>query len=280
MSNSTPDAAASEAESWTDSTAHPPVESVDRALQLALLLRFGGALTVTEAAARLGVAVSTAHRLLAALTYRGFASQDRERRYVAGPILAAQAVGAIARSSLRDLARPALERLHARLNETVGFMVLEMGSVRFLDGIDEMEQNLRVVIRVGDTLPASDSAGGKALLAQLRNDDLAAVVTTSDSPRMQEGPELNGVTGVTLATLKRQLAGVRRSGYGVNYEETSPGICGVGVAIPTAGQPLGAFTVVLPASRFHRDEIQGYVEALTEAAEYTGRRIAELTRSL
>lgn len=278
MTNSTPDAAASDVESWTDGAAHPPIESVDRALQLALMLRFGGALTVTEAAARLGVAVFTAHRLLAALSYRGFASQDRERRYVVGPVLAAQAVGAIARSSLRDLARPALEQLHATLHESVGFMVLEMGSVRFLDGIDEMEQNLRVVIRIGDKLPAYESAGGKVMLAQLRNDDLAAVASALVSTTPLD--ERAGAEGGSLATLKRHLAVVRRNGYGVNLEETSPGICGVGVAIPTTGQPLGAFTTVLPTARFHRDELKGYVEALVRAADETGRRIADLTRAL
>lgn len=283
MTNPLPNEAAGDVESWTDGTAHPPIESVDRALQLALMLRFGGALTVTEAAARLRVAVSTAHRLLAALSYRGFASQDRERRYVAGPVLAAQAVGAIARSSLRDLARPALEQLHAQLHESVGFMVLEMGSVRFLDGIDEMEQNLRVVIRVGDKLPAFESAGGKAMLAQLRNDDLAAVASASGAtgtPAQPEGGAGVGAEGGSLATLKRQLAVIRRNGYGVNLEETAPGICGVGVAIPTTGQPLGAFTTVLPTARFHRDELTGYVEALVRAAEETGRRIADLTRAL
>jgi IclR family acetate operon transcriptional repressor len=278
MTNSTPDVAASDLESWTDGAAHPPIESVDRALQLALMLRFGGALTVTEAAARLGVAVSTAHRLLAALSYRGFASQDRERRYVAGPVLAAQAVGAIARSSLRDLARPALEQLHATLHESVGFMVLEIGSVRFLDGIDEMEQNLRVVIRIGDKLPAYESAGGKVMLAQLRNDDLAAVASALVSTTPLD--ERAGAVSGSLATLKRHLAVVRRNGYGVNLEETSPGICGVGVAIPTTGQPLGAFTTVLPTARFHRDELKGYVEALVQAADETGRRIADLTRAL
>ena len=44
-----------------------PVESVDRALQLVSILRDEQVLTVTHAADLLGVAPSTAHRLLAAL---------------------------------------------------------------------------------------------------------------------------------------------------------------------------------------------------------------------
>ena len=65
----------------------PPyaITSVDHALRLALILQREGQLTVSEAAERLGVARSTAHRLLAMLVYRDFAEQGTDRRYRACP---------------------------------------------------------------------------------------------------------------------------------------------------------------------------------------------------
>ena len=63
------------------------IEAVDNALQLLQLLRDGGALRLKDAADELGVAPSTAHRLLAMLVYRGFAVQDETRRYVPGPAM-------------------------------------------------------------------------------------------------------------------------------------------------------------------------------------------------
>jgi hypothetical protein len=48
-----------------------PVGSVGRALQLLLVMRENGPITVKSAARHLGVARSTAHRLLAALSFRG-----------------------------------------------------------------------------------------------------------------------------------------------------------------------------------------------------------------
>ena len=65
----------------------PPyaITSVDHALRLAQVLQREGELTVSEAAERLGVARSTAHRLLAMLVYRDFAEQGPDRRYRAGP---------------------------------------------------------------------------------------------------------------------------------------------------------------------------------------------------
>ena len=53
------------------------IESVDHALHLAQLLQQEGPLRVTDAAGRLGVSVSTAHRLLAMLVYRDFAEQTQ-----------------------------------------------------------------------------------------------------------------------------------------------------------------------------------------------------------
>ena len=63
------------------------INSVDHALALAVLLKAEGSLTVTEASVRLGVATSTAHRLLSMLVHRGFAFQDEHRRYHPGPEL-------------------------------------------------------------------------------------------------------------------------------------------------------------------------------------------------
>ena len=61
----------------------PPyaIASVDHALRLAAMLQLEGGLTVSEVAGRLGVARSTAHRLLAMLVYRDFAVQDENRLY-------------------------------------------------------------------------------------------------------------------------------------------------------------------------------------------------------
>ena len=69
--------------------APPPyaIASVDHALRAAAMLQLEDGLTVSQVAERLGVARSTAHRLLAMLVYRDFAVQDEDRVYRAGPVL-------------------------------------------------------------------------------------------------------------------------------------------------------------------------------------------------
>ena len=67
------------------------VSSVDHALQLAVMLQVEGTLSVSDAASRLDVARSTAHRLLSMLVYRDFARQGEDRKYHAGPVMSLSA---------------------------------------------------------------------------------------------------------------------------------------------------------------------------------------------
>lgn len=65
-----------------------PIESVDNALKVVLLLAERGELRLTDVSDYLGVASSSAHRMLAMLLYRGFVQQDPKTKiYTAGTAL-------------------------------------------------------------------------------------------------------------------------------------------------------------------------------------------------
>ncbi len=104
----------------------PPysIESVDNALHLAQLLLLEGPLGVRDAAARLAVAPSTAHRLFAMLVYRDFAEQGPDRLYLPGPALRGAGATEAPVALLRRLARPHLRRLVDRVNESANLLVL------------------------------------------------------------------------------------------------------------------------------------------------------------
>src|ERR1700744_5092736 len=89
-----------------------PVQSVDHVLQLLLMLKRDGLLRVSDAAAELGVAKSTAHRLTSMLRFRGFVEQAADRTYRVGPALADLGGGGLSSSTaLLGIARPHLARL-------------------------------------------------------------------------------------------------------------------------------------------------------------------------
>lgn len=236
------------------------IASVDSALLLASLLQMEGAMRVTDVAARLGVSVSTAHRLLGMLVYRDFAEQLPDRRYAAGPVLRrgpVQQQASVAR--LRDVALPHLRRLVEAVGETANVMVLAGSEVRFVATV-ESDQILRVGDRTGKTLPAHQSSGGKAALATLDNEQLAAVL------------EPLGEAAATRVT--RELHAVRRRGLAVNNQETEAGLTAVGIAVPPAGGLTGAaISVAAPTARYSRDLLPGWGAALAEAARAIAREL-------
>jgi IclR family transcriptional regulator, acetate operon repressor len=237
-----------------------PLGSVDKALQLLLLLRSERALSVKDAAQHLGVAPSTAHRLLTALAHRGFAAQDSQRRYFPGPSLGEVMTAPLSVSRLREVARVPLSTLHDAVGETVQLMILRGGNIQFVDGI-EGHLALRVGVRVGDLMPAYCSAGGKAILAELNPADLEQLYRAGLPPWPTSRFR-------TVAEVKRHLAQARRAGFGTNIEETERGVVGLGVSIhSTAGVPIAAVTVALPSARFGTEQQEQFLPALRRCRE-------------
>lgn len=220
------------------------IESVDNALRLLLQLKEEDSLGVSDAGALLGVAPSTAHRLLSTLQYRGFAAQDEDTRtYRAGPALIEVGLKAVRDMSLRRAARTAIENLAAKLNETVHLLVREGPGVRFVDGV-ESSRTLRVTSRIGLLLPAHCTAGGKVLLADLDGDELRQLYPKT---------RLAGLTPRSIirrSELERELAAARQDGHATNLGESEEDLSAVAAAIrDSRGRARAAIAVAVPASR-------------------------------
>jgi DNA-binding IclR family transcriptional regulator len=244
-----------------------PIESVDRTLRLVELLRERGSLSVKETAESLGIAPSTAHRMLATFVMRNFAARTGDRRYRVGPALIPDRAHGASAAQLRRAAEGPLHELAETLGETVQLMVRRGGNILFVDGV-EADAVLRVTARRGDQMPAFASAGGKAILAELSNPDLEEIYR-SGLPPWPTSPI------ATIGRLKKSMAEVRRAGFGTNFEETESGVVGLGVAIhDSAGQPVAAITTAIPASRFKRPAMPGIVEALRGTAATIETRLA------
>lgn len=234
-----------------------PIESVDNALKLLLLLGERPQLRLTEVSEYLGVASSTAHRLLAMLTYRGFVRQDeRTRAYQPGTALTGVAYAILQRFDFRAVLRPRLERLNHDLRETVHLGLLDGSVVRFIDAV-ESPRAVRVASRLGRSMPASSTSTGKAMLAELPPAELRS---------LYPGEALEALTEHSIRTrsqLEEQLLSVRERGYAVSSEESEEGVSSVAVAFPASRSPLRiAFNASVPSSRMTPTEERAIAAAL------------------
>lgn len=242
------------------------ITSVDNALRIAAMLQLEGALTVSEVSSRLGVATSTAHRLLQMLVYRDFAVQDPDRSYRAGPVLELAAHSQSAAAKLRAAALPYLHRLVGILQESANLTVRTGSTVRFVASV-ESAQALRVGNREGMVFPAHRTSGGLVLLADLSPDDFTALYAPN---RFAEHPDDRPDVDALVAALAR----ARRAGFAVNNGQSEKGVIAVGVPVRDGGgTAAAALSVSMPSVRYEKESLPSYVGHLRAVA-------AELEREL
>lgn len=236
-----------------------PVESVDHALALMEMVRDFGRVRISVAAKLLGISVSTAHRLMAMLVYRGYAEQDDSRRYVPGPAMGLTPAGLSWTAELRHRARPHLETLTDQVGETSNLVVLAGDAVRFLLSVEsssspdpaelDTDQSALEFGAIGDrrgvVLPADKASGGKAILAQLPREQVERIFLKTF--RKKDGT----IDAARLESLLNKLSITRARGFSTNFEDTEAGVSALGVAIHDGdGTAIAGLSVSVPHDRF------------------------------
>lgn len=235
------------------------VESVDHALQILLLLQTQPEIRVTVAAREVGIAASTAHRLLTTLASRGFVTQDRvTKAYRLGRALIELGVQATSSSNLREVSEPHLKALTVKLGETANLVVLQGSKVQFIAGF-ESNQQVRTHVLTGTLLPAYATSGGKILLADLSKEALHELY-----PR---GLRKLTTKTKTFTQLVEELSLVVMRGYAVNQDESESSLSAVAVPLrDMVGRTVAAVAVSAPSARLTRGRVREIVIQLRECS--------------
>ena len=250
-------------ETLADGSSPYAIRAVDRALDiLDYLQRTRAAVGLATISQVIGVPKSSAFRYLATLEARGYVvrdAQDSFRLGHAGPIRARDL------SLLTAVARPHMEELCRRFDETINLAVLDGTRVAYLDMV-ESSHAVRFAARPGHTDFLHSSALGKAISTRLNAAALGRILALEGMP---------AVTARTITDLPRFLAElelVRRQGYSVNdLENDDAGRC-VAVALP--GLLPAAIGLSAPAARFPVTRAVETGAALRRAAEHIAAEVA------
>ncbi|MGC5614924.1 IclR family transcriptional regulator [Georgenia sp. Z1491] len=234
--------------------------SVDNALKLLDELVRRGEIRVHEAATFLGVARSTAHRLLAALVRHGFVRQRTAGGpYVPMVILDRPVVPKVTHERMIAAAAPVVRALRDETEETSHLALLQGNSVRFVVGYQGSRDD-STPLRTGMVLPAHATAVGKVMLAALPAESLRHLY-----PR--------GVQVLTDATLRTEeeigthLRDVARRGHATNIAESAEGLTAVAVIVRDAeAAPAAAIAVAGPAERMPAVRLPYIVSRMHRAA--------------
>lgn len=156
-------------------------------------------------------------------------------------------------------AREILEAVVAKIDETTHLAVLDGTNAVYICK-HESSQSVRMVSFIGKLLPAHASAIGKALLSGYTDEKIRDLYAGKTLERFTE----NTITD--LDALISQLDEVRRTGFAMEREESSPGVECIAVPIVSrfSGATEAALSVSVPISR-SRGNLEQYQGILLEA---------------
>jgi IclR family transcriptional regulator, acetate operon repressor len=243
------------------------IGAVDNVLRLLALFETNAVIRVNEVSRDMGLSRSTVHRMLATLHYHRFVEQDDlSRAYRPGPALVDIGLAVVRNMDVRALAHAVLVDLAEDTGETVHLGQLRGTDVIYLDSV-ESSQVVRAGNRVGWSLPAHATAGGKAILAAMPESDVMVLYP-------KEGLAAPTPTAVqTRSALLGQLADTRSRGYAINHAESEGDIGAVGAVVRDGdGRVRGALAVTAPISRVDDAWVQRCGAAVMRSAETLGKR--------
>lgn len=225
---------------------HGGLQSVLAALDLLDCFEAQEDFGVSELARNIGVAKSTAHRLLTTLCARGFAEQDEDSgRYRLGLRLYDLGHLAVSRSDIRNAALPILQDMHHRTGATAHIGVPDGDNVIYLERIVSRE-SLQTWSKVGRRGPSATTSSGKVMYAY--------------SPRFANGrmqgrlPEALASDNALAARYRVALQETVKRGFAVSVEESIRGL--TSIAAPVLGHDgvaRAAVSLVGPTPRMLAD---------------------------
>ncbi len=222
-----------------------PTQSVERSFRILELLCQNGAMGVTELARAAGLHKTTVYRLLSTLVSLGYAEkhEDGEKYEVTLKLLRISAAP-ISRLDIRNAAASELCRLSDRTGETVHLVKRSGNDIVYIDKFEAQKNAVRMVSRVGLSLPMICTAVGKAILARCDDGEVARVWQACEKIRRTDKTILD------FTDFMREIELVRRRGYATDCEENEVGVTCVAAALPDIGGVYRyAVSVSAPTSR-------------------------------
>ena len=238
------------------------LKSVGSALDVLECFATDGDLGVSDVARRLGVAKSTAHRILSTLCSRGFVEQSPETGlYRLGLHIYELGQLAQARNGLRHAALPTVRQVAAQTGHTTNFGIPDGSDVVFVERI-EVGAGGRLLSHAGRRYPAHTTSSGKVLCAY-NPVVLEARLRAGFPPRVSH-------TVRSAEQFQRMMEQVRREGYAISRDESFDGAVSVAAPVLKNDVAVASISVFDTAERIDPD-----LDRLVPLLLAASRRIAK-----
>ncbi len=219
-------------------------------------------MTLTELATALGLPKAGTQRLVRTLVDLGYLQRLAGKRYGLGVMALDLGHRYLATLNIPEIAEPHMQELVRRTQETVNLAIRNGRDVVYVARIAAAPRIVSINLEVGTRLPLHATALGKALLMDMSESDLLAILGPTPWPAFT--PE----TKTTLESFTADLQKARQLGVVLNDGELELGLRSIAAPIrDLSGQVVAAMNVSTNSFRVPVDTITGPMrDALLEAA--------------
>lgn len=245
----------------TGESIKPPLQTVDRALQVLLSYnRQRTSWTVQGLATEFELEKSTAQRLLATLARRGFLHADElTRRYRLGPAVWRMATIWQQVGGMSTLVEPALTELAHDSGRTAVFALPDGSHVRCISAVDGSAAPIRNHPLVGELYPAHAGATPRGYFAFLGPKDRRELLYNRPIARFTD------YTTVKEEVLESIMLQAKADGWAYSEGEYDASTRALAVPVMLMGRPMASVSIA-EADVDPEDDIRDYVERLQKTA--------------
>jgi IclR family acetate operon transcriptional repressor len=171
------------------------------------------------------------------------------------------------RETLKGAARPFMERLLSRFEQTVNLGILnheQILNVVILEGL----RSIRMTATVNTYSPVHSTALGKSILCTLAPLEVEHILKKKAPQRLTQK------TITSLPGIMRALRTVRRQGFAVDDEETEVGVrCVATPILDSEGRAIAAISISGPISHIRGTRIQTMAHVLRLACKKISQKL-------
>lgn len=247
-----------------------PIQVADKIFSVIETLAEIGPCGLVHLSNEISINKTTVHRVLNSLIYMGYVKQDIETsQYSLTYKIMGLSNQLLHKFDFVEIARPYLKQLVATTNETVHLVQLEGTNALYIDKVESFTNTIRLVSRVGVLIPLYCSGVGKALLAELSDEQIKVIWEHSDIKQHTSH------TITDFSTFMKEINIIRSRGYSLDNEENELGIRCIATSLcDHYGNPIYAISISAPIGRMDDERIKELKLFILQIKEELARELS------
>ncbi|MDO4553829.1 MAG: IclR family transcriptional regulator C-terminal domain-containing protein [Lachnospiraceae bacterium] len=247
-----------------------PIQVSERIFHTIECLAQNGPMGLLELSSELELNKSTVHRILNSLIYMDYVKQDPDTlKYTLSLKFCRISNQILSQNSVIDLTRPYLKELAELSGEIVHLVEIEGVHAVYIDKVEATHNSVRLISKVGKSIPLYCSGVGKAMLADMEDDKIRSIWEQSDIQRFTEH------TITDFDQFMERIREVRKDGYATDDEENELGVRCVAISVKDyKGKTKYAISISAPIARMEKKRMKELAKELVKVREQLAKEWA------